>query len=327
MTRQRNQFLDFFRGIAIIIVVLGHAIQICYGTATQPVHSIIQTFQMSLLFIISGFSSGFAEPMKDAKRFLIGKVKRILLPYLVWSQLNYLLGAFRSGNYRFISQLKNVLVSQFWFLRILFLMFLIYWIFVLIYRNLPLRMLKMPLSILAAIVFTVAFSQIPGCNSLMTYIPFFVVGNMIYKLLNRSFAQKYRSVFLGVSVLFSILFVASIFLFFKTDGILQLLIDKSMAFSGAAACFVFCRLLYALPQGSKLTAPIEKIGKNTLPVYAIHWCILFSLPFPLYGHLVNSIGLWPSVLIVTIVWLFLCGALIYLLRKIKIARNLLLGEK
>ncbi len=330
MTKQRNLFLDYFRGIAIIIVVLGHAIQLCYGAANDPLHSLIQTFQMSMLFVISGFSSGFSEPMKDSKKFLLGKVKRILLPYLVWTQFHYVLTACVSGRYSVVAQIKSVLVSQFWFLRILFLMFLVYWAFVVIYRvlhKLSSRLLKVLIASAAVAILAILLSRIPGCGSLLNYLPFFVLGNLLYKLSNKYDAKAYRSAFTILSWILAVLFVVSIFLLAKTQGVFRVLIDKSMAFSGVAACYVVCRLLYAVPWLKKLTGLVEKIGKNTLPVYAIHWCIFFSLPLPLYSFLVNGIGLYPSAVIVALVWLALCMVMIYLLQKNKITRNLLLGEK
>lgn len=330
MTKQRNLFLDYFRGIAIIIVVLGHALLLCDETATDPLLRLIQTFQMSLLFVISGFSSGFSEPMKNSKSFLLGKVKRILLPYLVWIQIHYILTACVSGYYSVVGQLKSVLVSQFWFLRILFLMFLVYWAFVMIYRALH-KLSSGPLNVLIAAVvaaiLTVLISRIPGCGSLLNYLPFFVLGNLLYKLSKKYDAKVYRSAFTILAGILAVVFVVSIVLLSKTQGIIYILIDKSMALSGVAACYIVCRLLYAIPWLKKLTTLVEKIGKNTLPVYAIHWCIFFSLPLPLYSVLANSIGLHLSALIVALVWLVLCMVMIYLLQKNKFTRNLLLGEK
>ena len=330
MLKQRNLFLDYFRGVSIIIVVLGHAIQICYGAPTDPVHSVIQTFQMSLLFVISGFSSGFSEPVKDFKKYFWAKVKRILFPYLVWLELNFLLVSLLQSKYSIVSQLKNLLLSQFWFLRILFLMFVVYGVFVLVYRGIKVIkncILKASAATLAAGILTFLLSRVPGCESILNYIPFFVFGNVLYKLANIFTAKKYLAIFYGATTALAVMFPVSIFLLFRTEGLLQMLIDKSLAFSGIAFCYIVCRLIYAVPWLKKLSAMVEGIGANTLPIYAIHWCIFFNIPLPLYKLMVAGIGLYPSAFVVAVLWVILCLFLIFLFRKTKLTRVFLLGEK
>ena len=52
MLSNRIAYLDVLRGIAIVCVVLGHAIQKCNCMVpTDGVQSIIATFQMALFFL------------------------------------------------------------------------------------------------------------------------------------------------------------------------------------------------------------------------------------------------------------------------------------
>ena len=328
--KQRNLFLDHLRGTAILIVVLGHAIQVCFGSADNALHSVIQTFQMSLLFIISGFSTGFSEPIKSEKQFLWSKVKRILLPYVIWSQLNYLLVAIINRNYSFLSQVKNLATSQFWFLRILFLMMLIYWLFVLLYRllkKIPYRICRMMIAFVICGASAVVMSRLPGCGALLNYIPFFLLGNLLYKISKKYASKGYDRTAWIVTGVLTVVFAISVVLFIKTEGIFQWMIDKTMALSGSATCYFVCRLLYERPWLKKLTQVIASIGKNTLPVYAIHWCIFFSIPLPLYATLAQTVGIYPASFFIATVWTLLCVCLIWLLKKAKVTRLLLLGEK
>ena len=114
MLSNRIAYLDVLRGIAIVCVVLGHAIQKCNCMVpTDGVQSIIATFQMALFFAISGYVSCLsdAEPLIVLKR----RVFRLLVPYLSWVIL--LCGV----QCKWSDLPRMILNSQFWFLRVLFL--------------------------------------------------------------------------------------------------------------------------------------------------------------------------------------------------------------
>ena len=71
------------------------------------------------------------------------------------------------------------------------------------------------------------------------------------------------------------------------------------------------------------------IGKNTLPIYAIHWCLLFSPFFRIkfYQKLFSEFSLFISSILTLAVWMAVCVPLIKLLRKTQLTRELLLGDK
>ena len=326
--KQRNYYLDYLRGWAILIVVLGHALQICAGNPFNRLHSIIQTFQMPLLFVISGFSVGYSEPITDVKKFFLGKIKRIAIPYLIWGQINYLLTAALSGTYNVVSQVKMVWLSQFWFLRILFYLYVVYLIYygiVCVFQKT--KWLGILLGIVATAISVVGISLIPGATSIVNYSLFFAFGYILYQgnvSVKIPHISNYFFILCGV---LTPVFIASAVLFFKTEGMLQFLIDKSMAFTGSAALCFACKMLYNRNRCVKPRDFMVSVGRSTLPIYAIHWCILLSIPLPIYTILTNAIGIYPTSLIVTVVWTAICIACIFALRKWKITRLLLLGEK
>ena len=51
---ERNTFLDFLKGIAIFLVVLGHAYLLCMGKRTE-VFELLTRFHMPFWFMLSGF--------------------------------------------------------------------------------------------------------------------------------------------------------------------------------------------------------------------------------------------------------------------------------
>lgn len=91
----RNKTLDYAKGIAIILMVIGH----CYST-DNPVLTLIYGFHMPLFFMISGIIYGLK--CKDATfRFHYWKTaKRYLIPYFLYEFLYIALVfvlSFRSG--------------------------------------------------------------------------------------------------------------------------------------------------------------------------------------------------------------------------------------
>ena len=82
----RDNTIDLLRGIAILVVYLGHSLlyhpidmQVLYPWGHQLGTS-IESFNMPLFFILSGYL--FAMSKKGIKEQYEGKVKRLLIPYL-----------------------------------------------------------------------------------------------------------------------------------------------------------------------------------------------------------------------------------------------------
>ena len=132
--KTRNQYIDILRGLTIILVVFGHAIQgTNHGLSTNPLHLVIQSFQMALLMMISGYVLGFSKIEGNYKTAIGKRIKRLLIPYVIWEQLHYFLHLARTGEtYCFSEHLGGLLCSDFWFLRIIFFLCMLYILFVFI---------------------------------------------------------------------------------------------------------------------------------------------------------------------------------------------------
>lgn len=87
---ERNQTIDILRGIAAISVILGHSIQrgMSAGFENNILVKLIYTYHMPLFILLSGYTLYLSNPKWDSQ-FIIKKVKRLLLPTIVWSYLLY----------------------------------------------------------------------------------------------------------------------------------------------------------------------------------------------------------------------------------------------
>ncbi len=100
--KKRILWIDVARGIAILLVVLGH----CIGDLNDPGNRFILAFHMPLFFFLSGMCA--SENVIPVKKYLVKKVKTLLVPQAVLGILNFLLN--RCGVNDFLT----------WFLIVLF---------------------------------------------------------------------------------------------------------------------------------------------------------------------------------------------------------------
>ena len=126
---------DFLKGIAIILVILGHSFSFtgfdlldkekyfgCYYTFNT-----IYSFHMPLFFIVAGF---FSNKKYEIKSFYISKIKRLLIPYIFINIVDCIPRHLFSN---FVNNSSNSLIRIIfysgvatWFIYTLFMIFLIY---------------------------------------------------------------------------------------------------------------------------------------------------------------------------------------------------------
>jgi|GEM_PF-2358607 len=91
--QQRNEDLDFLKGIGICFVVFGHCITSALEVSSYPLHilkEVIYTFHMPIFFIVSGYIQGMRSQQETSlKRYGISQVRKYFMPYMTWSVLLY----------------------------------------------------------------------------------------------------------------------------------------------------------------------------------------------------------------------------------------------
>ena len=89
---KRNIYIDFVKGIAIVLVVLGHCIQ--YGSGhvylfeeeffNNSLYKLIYSFHMPLFILISGFLFAYSCEKYNIKGFIWNRLKGLCVPILFW---------------------------------------------------------------------------------------------------------------------------------------------------------------------------------------------------------------------------------------------------
>lgn len=131
--RVRNQKVDILRGIAAVLMILGHSF-IVYpvNIASVPwcaaIEHFIYTFHMELFFILAGY----VYHCIGYKNYIRKKIERIALPYFVFGIGAMLLRAYGGSAINGTESIGEGIIKLlfrgggYWFLYVLFLIFAIY---------------------------------------------------------------------------------------------------------------------------------------------------------------------------------------------------------
>lgn len=123
----RNNYWDIVKGITIVLVVIGHAIQ--YGAGQDylysqafwdnPVFKFIYGFHMPLFIFVSGYLSYGSCSRKSTKDLLINKLIAILIPIVSFTMINMIATHYNdiSGLLSF-EQWRYVFFNLLWYLWI-----------------------------------------------------------------------------------------------------------------------------------------------------------------------------------------------------------------
>ena len=105
---KRDSVLDVYRGMCMILVILGHSI----GYITDPVNHFIVSFHMPTFFFVSGLCIHLSTNERGIKDNILHKLKTLGWQYLVFSLLGiilYLLVFSRISNSENISSTEAIL--------------------------------------------------------------------------------------------------------------------------------------------------------------------------------------------------------------------------
>ena len=105
--QSRISWIDITKGLAIILVVIGHSIQ-SFGNDLHILFRVIYSFHMPVFFVLSGYTFKASTPFKE---FLRKKAKSLLLPYfsfvLITSLYEILLSLLRGNLKTFFTDIKT----------------------------------------------------------------------------------------------------------------------------------------------------------------------------------------------------------------------------
>lgn len=118
--RKREEFIDIFRAIGIILMIMGH---VGFGSIFGKW---IHAFHMPMFFFVSGW---FFKTDIEVSVFVKKKIKALLVPYFIWGLLSFIYGGViwnQWNNYQALCRLFTynndglMIAGALWFLTALF---------------------------------------------------------------------------------------------------------------------------------------------------------------------------------------------------------------
>lgn len=326
--------LDLMRGIAIILVVMGHVLILGVEYGHTLIVNILASMHVPAFILVSGFLS--AQSSTPNTLFYWKKVIQLLLP-LVFIPPLYILVSHKGWDTLFFNEYH----AGYWFTYVLFLLFIPYGLFRVLASWISNKTNKLTyslifealLAILSLSIILVAehllqdSKQLSGLCSLplLSWLyPYLLLGHFIarYEALHRLYTNKY------IVLLALVTAVGTIALDFNGFPILRG-IPRTM--SSVCVLYNFCIYLSSLPLNRGIRV-LKQISSDSLGIYLWHYFFLFSFPMTEWvKYLSNGNGTFVWELILTIsasaVVISLTYFVITLLKTNTITRRLFLGSK
>lgn len=328
MESKRIKYLDIARAIGIIFVIIGHISQ------NEMITSIIYSFHMPLFFILSGYLY--------SKGNIKSKVKRILIPYFVFSIISYLYWLCIERNFRGqdgneITLFLNIFIARagsenylfnavMWFLPCLLVTQLIYSGVDKIIKNKYLKTVIIVLfSLVGYVLSKIEIVRLPfALDVSFMALLFYFLGHCLkcvedkyklFKRINNSLKNK-----IITSIFLVVLFICLIGLVLINGPInMNEMKYNSYILSVLNACIgsTIILMISVLINSNKF---LEFVGKNTLTIMCIHEPIKRVLIYVLAKILkVNQVSLRTnifSILFISLTLLIICLIITFGLKKI-----------
>ena len=275
MEKHRINWIDYAKGIGIILVVYGHMIR---GMSQQISaeffyisDSVVYGFHMPLFFFLAGLfvEKWAASPSKIA---LKQKVLTLIYPYFLWSIVQGLINFFLSCYTNTPMSLKTLLniafmpIAQFWFLYVLF---FIYFLYYFLRKFLDIR----AIFLISLLMFLVSpFVKFWVLGLVFINFIFFTGGAFVFSKFNIKNFEKVCTPKI-LSAVF-VVFAFSNYVFVANCKNTQIFIKNMLSLPIAVIGTIFCLILAAVLANHNIFPKLKYIGSVSMIIYLTH--IIFS---------------------------------------------------
>lgn len=269
MYEKKNiEWINYAKGGGIVLVVLGHTISGMQGEGIVAgnvlwncMYSIINTFHMTLFFILSGYLHKFDYESELQREYWIYARKKIVnlgVPYLMFNIIYACCGFFiNNGKYT----LHNLLfiwakpISHFWFVYVLLIILLCFPLLKKLFKGRDLLLL-----LTTFLIYVLLTPFVGGVwEQIISYLPIFCVGHILK-------IQKVKILGMVQMAVWGSSFIMGLFISEMYKNCI--LIEVICALSGS---LFFINLMNCLCKiGKKVGTIFSYFGKETMPIYLCH---------------------------------------------------------
>ena len=302
-TENRNQFVDIMRGIAMLLVVLGHTMTGCTVDSQKSfIFNIIWSLQMPLFILISGYVTKYSRPISNSKglwKYVKRRTVAYMLPWAVWS---FLVRGIIFGEDDFLN-VKHLLWnmdSGYWFLATIWTISMIFGIASFIAErlskeNLLKRQIVFLGFYLVGMILLVGIGAILGFSFFaikltLYYMPFYYAG-----FLYGQFDDRMKESEIGKKIIDSVIaicFVVWLFIILRfslyemSDGGFVIILRAATSLAGCIAVCGLCKGIFSSKMGG-----LAWVGEHSLEVYLTHYLLLSLIKLDEAPILYSPVGL------------------------------------
>lgn len=326
---KRIDYIDEIRGIAILLVIIGHIIQFNGIKTNNPVFEFIYSFHMPLFFAISGYITQKVTTITNIKQYIIFIKKKfiaLIIPLFTWSLIINKFFLKEEWNTLNWSDIQNVLISPgLWFLQVLFVILCFYGIFNWISSNAKIKnpIINFLISIIPIILlsFLIVYFNLMEINLIMFSCAFYL-GVILsrYNFIEKLFTK---------TIIYAITIIA--FMILSThwtyngnyiDDILKITIST-------AAFIALLNLFTRIDLPNRIKHSLQLFGRYSLAIYVIQFylCKLSSQQIEIYETTINPIILFIITTIIAIPICYICVAIAKIIETNKLLNFIMLGKR
>lgn len=267
---ERINYFDFLKGIAIILVVMGHIAEKSMGITSSLFNNLYGSFHMPIFITISGFlcfkHSDFT--ISDLLNFIHKKFLRVILPFLSVGAL-YGYWNFNNPTDGMINKFQGL-----WFLPTLFYCMIVSYITLYFIKKISNNTYIIISSLAAIWIISVLIymSYSPSIPYYLNYIrmfPYFIFGVIL------SHKKNWYDFILSNKIIFTLsIILYTLILTLSGKNILSFINFNIAGFFAIAILFQLC----SNTSNHVLYQKIKEIGTYSIEIYLFHWFLLPSLP-------------------------------------------------
>ncbi len=322
-TRSRMPWVDYTKGIAIILVIYRHVwfgltrdrLDTFHYLYLKHANDIVYSFRMPLFFILSGIFVGKSLARRTRGEFVLNKFNTLLYPYLVWAfiqvTLQIMFTKFTNSHRSPMDYLDIVIqprvLDQLWYLISLFDVALLYMVFKSIFR------LNTRWQLLLGLAFYYLATLVQNYSlfhDALYYYFFYAVGDHISLYVLKPGQEKKFASFSLFAVLLPFFVVTQLFFLnhpadFKSDELQEYVTASSIGFYflfvviTLVGCAFLANIAFIL-QRFGIMRWFRVVGYHSLYIYVIHLSLIFLVRIVvtrIFGFTYVPVLLFGSILI------------------------------
>lgn len=271
MSKKRIEWVDISKGIAIILMIIGHS------GIPQFLNNWIYSFHMPFFFFISGVLSKQVNQIGNTNsyNFIIHKCKTLLVPFLIYSLINIILyplyGDLSLGNYLIQLFHKGWEGIALWFIPVFFLSVCISY---LCSTNKKTLLFTMLITLMAGIIFSKYKIKLPYALATVPIGSFYIISGKllqkkIFYIINKTkIFSKITLISVGATISFAIS------TFYRLDlagNQIQPIVPLLIASLGGI--LLIC-IISKILEKTYFTRGLSFIGKHTFEIMAFSQVII-----------------------------------------------------